>query len=57
VRAQTIRNTKLLNETDPAVRRRNLDEMRALGADPARARAFLMGSSMIAGLRKANALA
>ena len=57
VRAQTIRNTKLLNEKDPDLRRQSLDDMRALGADPARAREFLMGSSMIAGLRAANALA
>jgi len=56
VRAQTIRNTRLLNEKDPAVRRKSLDEMRALGADPARTREFLMGSSMIAGLRQANAV-
>ena len=56
VREQSIRNTKLLNEKDPDVRRKSLDDMRALGADPRRTRAFLMGSSMIAGLRKANTL-
>jgi 3-(3-hydroxy-phenyl)propionate hydroxylase len=56
VREQTIRNTKLLNEKDPDVRRKTLDDMRALGADPRRTRAFLMGSSMIAGLRKANTM-
>lgn len=56
VREQTTRNTKLLNEKDPDIRRRSLDEMRSIADDPARKRAFLMGSSMIAGLRKANAL-
>jgi len=57
VREQTIRNTKLLNEKDPELRRQSLDDMRAMDADPARKRAFLMGSSMIAGLRTANAMA
>ena len=57
VRAQTIRNTKLLNEKDPEMRRRSLDDMRALADDPARKRQFLMGSSMLAGLRAANEIA
>ena len=57
VREQTIRNTKLLNEKDPELRRQSLDDMRQLGADSARQHAFLMGSSMITGLRTANAMA
>jgi 3-(3-hydroxy-phenyl)propionate hydroxylase len=56
VRAQTIRNTKLLNEKDPDVRRDSQNAMRDIAGDPQKHRAFLMGSSMIAGLRAANAL-
>jgi 3-(3-hydroxy-phenyl)propionate hydroxylase len=57
VREQTIRNTKLLNEKDPAVRRESQDTMRRIAEDPEKHREFLIKSSMIAGLRKAKALA
>ena len=53
VRVQTMRNAKLMNERDLTVRAKTLDEMRATAADPARARQFLLNSSMIAGLRAA----
>ena len=56
VRQQTIRNTKFLNEKDPAARRASQDAMRAAAEDPEKHRAFLMGSSMLAGLRAANAM-
>jgi 3-(3-hydroxy-phenyl)propionate hydroxylase len=56
VREQTIRNTKLLNEKDPDVRRESQDTMRRIAEDPEKHREFLMKSSMIAGLRAANAL-
>jgi 3-(3-hydroxy-phenyl)propionate hydroxylase len=56
VREQTIRNTKLLNEKDPAVRRESQDAMRQIAEDPGKHRDFLLSSSMIAGLRTANAM-
>jgi 3-(3-hydroxy-phenyl)propionate hydroxylase len=56
VREQTIRNTKFLNERDPAVRRESQDTMRGIAEDPEKHRQFLMNSSMIGGLRTANAM-
>ncbi len=56
VRQQTIRNTKFLNEKDPAVRRESQEAMRRIAADPQKRREFLMNSSMLAGLRTANAM-
>ena len=56
VREQTIRNTKLLNEKDPAIRRESRDAMRRIAEDPNKRRDFLLSSSMIAGLRAANAM-
>ena len=34
VQAQSIRNKQVLEEKDPAVRKHNLDELRAIAADP-----------------------
>jgi 3-(3-hydroxy-phenyl)propionate hydroxylase len=56
VQAQSIRNKQLLEERDPLVRRRNLDELRAIAADPMRARAHLMRSSMIESMRRAASI-
>jgi 3-(3-hydroxy-phenyl)propionate hydroxylase len=56
VRQQTIRNTKFLNEKDPAARRTSQDAMRTAAENAEKHRAFLMGSSMLAGLRAANAM-
>jgi 3-(3-hydroxy-phenyl)propionate hydroxylase len=55
--AQTIRNKRLLAERDPAVRRKNHDELRRTAEDPARARAFLLRSSLIESLREAERIA
>jgi 3-(3-hydroxy-phenyl)propionate hydroxylase len=55
--AQTIRNKRLLAETDPVVRRRNQDELRRTAEDPVRARAFLLRASLIESLREAEAIA
>jgi 3-(3-hydroxy-phenyl)propionate hydroxylase len=55
--AQTIRNKRLLTEKDPAIRRRNHDELRRTAEDPAGAREFLLGSSLIASLREAEQIA
>jgi 3-(3-hydroxy-phenyl)propionate hydroxylase len=52
--AQTIRNKRLLAETDPAVRKRNQDELRRTAEDPVRARAFLLRASLIESLREAE---
>jgi 3-(3-hydroxy-phenyl)propionate hydroxylase len=52
--AQTIRNKRLLAEHDPAVRKRNHDELRRTAEDPERARAFLLRSSLIESLREAE---
>jgi 3-(3-hydroxy-phenyl)propionate hydroxylase len=52
--AQTIRNKRLLAETDPSVRRRNQDELRRTAEDPAQARAFLLRASLIESLREAE---
>ena len=51
--AQTIRNKRLLTEKDPAVRRKNHDELRRTAEDPKLARAFLLRSSLIESLREA----
>lgn len=57
VRLQTIRNTKFIAEKDPEARRQSQAEMRAIAENPEAAFKFMMGSSMLAGLRAANALA
>ncbi len=54
--AETIRNRRLLEERDPAVRWRNQDELRRTAADPARARAYLLRTSLIESLRQAAAI-
>jgi 3-(3-hydroxy-phenyl)propionate hydroxylase len=56
VQEQSIENKKRLEARDPEVRKRNLDELRAIAADPARARQFLLRTSMIASQRRAAAL-
>jgi 3-(3-hydroxy-phenyl)propionate hydroxylase len=55
--AQTIRNKRLLAETDPAIRKRNQDELRRTAEDPVRARAFLLRASLMESLREAEAIA
>jgi 3-(3-hydroxy-phenyl)propionate hydroxylase len=52
--AQTIRNKRLLEERDPAVRRRNHDELRRSAEDPVLARKFLLRTSLIESLREAE---
>jgi len=55
--AQTMRNKRLLAEKDPAVRRKNHDELRRTAEDPKLARAFLLRSSLIESLREAEQIA
>lgn len=56
VQAMSIRNKRLLEERDPAVQRQHMEALMAIAADPARAREHLLNTSMIAGLRRANAI-
>jgi 3-(3-hydroxy-phenyl)propionate hydroxylase len=56
VQEQSIANKKRLEARDPEVRKRNLDELRATAADPARARQFLLKTAMIASQRRAAAI-
>lgn len=52
----TIENKRRVEERDPLVRKRRLDEVRALGDDPKKAYEFLLDSSMIGMVRKAAAI-
>lgn len=54
VQAMSIRNKRIMEERDPAVQRKNLQDMIALSQDPAKARAHLLNTSMILGLKRAN---
>jgi 3-(3-hydroxy-phenyl)propionate hydroxylase len=56
VQEQTIANKKRLEVRDPDARRRSLDELGAIAADPARARDFLLRSSMISSQRRVAAM-
>jgi 3-(3-hydroxy-phenyl)propionate hydroxylase len=56
VQQQSIANKKRLEERDPEQRARNLDALRETAADPAKARAFLLRSSMIAAQRQVAAM-
>jgi 3-(3-hydroxy-phenyl)propionate hydroxylase len=55
--AQTIRNKRLLAEQDPAVRRRNHDELRRTAENPELARNFLLRTALFESLREAEAIA
>lgn len=55
VQAMSIRNKRLLEEKDPAVRKTSLNEVRATAANPEKARAYLLNSSMINSVREAAA--
>jgi 3-(3-hydroxy-phenyl)propionate hydroxylase len=50
VQAQTIANKRLLEERDPAVRRRNLDGLRRVAGDPAGARGYMRRAALIESL-------
>jgi 3-(3-hydroxy-phenyl)propionate hydroxylase len=57
VQAASIRNKKLLEERDPAVRRARFDELRAIASDPGQAREYLRRSTLYESLERANAVA
>lgn len=52
VQEQTIANKKRLEATDPEARAANMKNLRDMAADPAKARNFLLGTSMIAAMRR-----
>jgi len=54
--AQTIRNKKLLSEQDPAVRKRNHDELRRTADNPELARKFLLRTALFDSLRAADTI-
>jgi len=56
VQEQSIANKKRLEARDPEARRRNIDELREMATDPARARQFLLRTSMVASQRRAAAM-
>lgn len=57
INAITERNKKLMEERDPEVRARNLDDWRALAADPERSYRYLLDTSMISSLRRSGMIA
>lgn len=52
VQADTQRNTDRLRERDETVRRRHQDEMRAIAADPERARAYIRRVSLLESVQR-----
>jgi len=56
INAITERNKKLMEERDPEVRKRNLERMAAIAADPRLAYEYLLETSMIASLRRCGML-
>ena len=56
VQEQSIANKKRLEESDPDMRQKNLDELNRIAEDPERARQFLLRTAMIASQRRADAL-
>jgi 2-polyprenyl-6-methoxyphenol hydroxylase-like FAD-dependent oxidoreductase len=56
VQAQTIQNKKSLEEKDPVIRRRHLDELRRISEDVKLHKQFLYRSALIDSLSSANAV-
>ena len=56
VQETSIRNKRMLEETDPHIRRERFEEMRRASLDSVLAKEVLMRSSMIASMRRANAI-
>jgi 3-(3-hydroxy-phenyl)propionate hydroxylase len=56
VQKHTIQNKRNLEATEPAAQARFRDDMRAIAADPARTRDYLLRISMIASLKRAAEL-
>jgi 3-(3-hydroxy-phenyl)propionate hydroxylase len=56
VQAQTIQNKKSLEEKDPVIRRKHLDELRRISEDVKRHKRFLYRAALIDSLNSANAV-
>ncbi len=56
VQEQTILNKQRLEERDPKARQARFDELRATVADPAKHKEFLLRTSLIASVRKAQGM-
>ena len=56
VQEASIRNKRTLEETDPIIRKQRLDELRRASQVPTLAKDVVMKSSMIASMRRANAI-
>jgi 3-(3-hydroxy-phenyl)propionate hydroxylase len=56
VQAQTIQNKKALEEKDPVIRRKHLDELRRLSEDVTLHKQFLYRATLIDSLNSANAV-
>ena len=56
INANTARNKKTIEESDPVVRRKTQDELRAIAANPAAARDYLRKTSMIDALARAESI-
>ena len=56
VQAQTMRNKKNLEETDPNVRRQRQDELRDVANNAEKSRELLLQTSMINGLERSEAI-
>jgi 3-(3-hydroxy-phenyl)propionate hydroxylase len=57
VQQATIANKKRLEESDPAARKKNLEDLRAIADDETRHRQFLLGTSLIESVRRAASIA
>jgi 3-(3-hydroxy-phenyl)propionate hydroxylase len=57
VQAQTIANKKLMEERDPAIRAKNLDELKRTAEDPISAKAYMRRASLLESLNSAAAVA
>lgn len=53
---QSIANKKRLEESDPAARQKNLDELGRIAESAERTRQFLLRTAMIASQRRADAM-
>jgi 3-(3-hydroxy-phenyl)propionate hydroxylase len=56
VQSISIKNKQAMEEKDPSAKQKWIDGQRAIAADPAQAREFLLNSSMINSIRRANAV-
>ena len=56
VQAQTMRNKKNLEETDPNIRRQRQDELRDVANNVEKSRELLLQTSMINGLERSEAI-